>query len=77
MKGGERLGIELTGVKADGIKDIQVSDLPLIAHILNEDGFPHFIIIEKKTHNKLYIIDPAKGKEKMSFYEFEKIGMAY
>ncbi|MDW8571586.1 peptidase domain-containing ABC transporter [Staphylococcus shinii] len=72
IKGGERLGIELTGVKADGIKDIQVSDLPLIAHILNEDGFPHFIIIEKKTHNKLYIIDPAKGKEKMSFYEFEK-----
>lgn len=72
IKGGEHLGIELTGVKADGIKDIQVSDLPLIAHILNEDGFPHFIIIEKKTHNKLHIIDPAKGKEKMSFYEFEK-----
>jgi len=72
IKGGEHLGIELTGVKADGIKDIQVSDLPLIAHILNEDGFPHFIIIEKKTHKKLHIIDPAKGKEKMSFYEFEK-----
>lgn len=72
IEGGKQLGIELTGVKAKKVNDISNTDLPLIAHITNEQGYMHFIIIERKTENKIYIIDPAKGKEKISFTEFEK-----
>lgn len=77
IEGGKQLGIELTGVKAKKVNDISNTDLPLIAHITNEQGYMHFIIIERKTENKIYIIDPAKGKEKISFTEFEKNGLVY
>lgn len=72
IKGGKSLGIELTGVKAEKANDIDKSDLPMIAHIMNEQGYMHFIIIEKKTQKNFHIIDPAKGKEKINFTEFEK-----
>lgn len=72
IEGGKNLGIELTGVEAKKASDISKSDLPIIAHIVNEQGYMHFVIIEKKTEMKLHIIDPAKGKEKISFLEFEK-----
>ena len=72
IKGGKHLGIELTGVKAEKANDIDKSDLPLIAHIMNEQGYMHFIIIEKITEKKFHIIDPAKGKEKINFKEFEE-----
>ncbi|WP_193014081.1 peptidase domain-containing ABC transporter [Staphylococcus equorum] len=73
IKGGEKLGINLTGVRAEEISDIKNDELPIIAHIINEKGFMHFIIVEKITSKKLHILDPAKGKEKISFPEFEKM----
>ena len=33
----------------------------------------HFIIVEKVTDKNIFILDPAKGKEKLSFAEFEKL----
>ncbi|MGW7931655.1 peptidase domain-containing ABC transporter [Staphylococcus xylosus] len=72
IKGGEHLGIELTGVRADTISDIEKKDLPMIAHIKNEQGYMHFIIIEGISKGKLHIIDPAKGKEKLSICDFEE-----
>lgn len=73
IKGGEKLGINLTGVRADKISDIKKDELPVIAHIINEKGFMHFIIVEKVTDKNIFILDPAKGKEKLSFAEFEKL----
>lgn len=72
IKAGEQLGIVLTGVKGEKVTDIKNEDLPMIAHILNDQGFMHFIIIEKIKKNKIYIVDPAVGKEKLTFLEFEK-----
>lgn len=72
IKAGEQLGIDLKGVKAEKLNDIQSEDFPIIAHVLNDRGFMHFIIIEKIRNNKIYIVDPAKGKEKLTFNEFEK-----
>lgn len=73
IKGGEKLGINLTGVKAEKVNDIKNSKLPIIAHIINDQGYPHFVIIEKKTEKKIHIIDPAKGKEALSFASFEEM----
>ncbi|MGW8126789.1 peptidase domain-containing ABC transporter, partial [Staphylococcus xylosus] len=72
IRAGEILGIKLTGIKAEDISEIKNSDLPLIAHIINEKGFLHFVIIEKRSENNLHIIDPAKGKEKISIFEFKQ-----
>lgn len=72
IEGGKHLGINITGVKAENTSDIDNSELPMIAHIINDQGYMHFVIIEKKTKNNLHIIDPAKGKEKIKFMEFEK-----
>ncbi|MGJ5682680.1 peptidase domain-containing ABC transporter [Staphylococcus equorum] len=72
IKGGRHLGIELTGVRGEQIEDIENDDLPVIAHVVNEEGFMHFIIIEKKKNNKLHILDPARGKRKCNFSEFEE-----
>lgn len=71
IKAGEYLGLNLTGFSTDNIEDIKKSKLPVLVHIINEQGFPHFIIIEKRTKNKFHIIDPAKGKEKINFSDFE------
>lgn len=72
IKAAEHLGIKLTGVKADKVDDIHNSELPMIAHIINDLGYMHFVIIEKKTKKKLHIIDPAKGKEVLLLKDFEK-----
>lgn len=71
IKAGEYLGLNLTGFSTDNIEDIKKSKLPVLVHIINEQGFPHFIIIEKRTKNKFHIIDPAKGKEKINSSDFE------
>ena len=72
IQAGEKLGIELTGVKADNLTTIKHNDFPMIARILNDHGFMHFIIIEKKKRNVLHIIDPAKGKSKVTLSTFYK-----
>ncbi|MFQ3852938.1 cysteine peptidase family C39 domain-containing protein [Staphylococcus sp. 2S1] len=68
IKAGGHLGIELTGVRGEKIEDIENDDLPVIAHVVNEEGFMHFIIIEKKKNNKLHILDPSKRKKKVQFF---------
>ncbi|MDK9844676.1 peptidase domain-containing ABC transporter [Staphylococcus equorum] len=72
IEAGKKLGIELTGVKADSLIDLESTELPMIAHIVNDKGFMHFVIIEKRKKKTLHIIDPAKGKEKINVLDFEK-----
>lgn len=47
--------------------------LPIIAHIISEQGFPHFVVIYKISKDTIHIADPGKGKivEKTSTF-FEK-----
>lgn len=64
------------GFNAEGlsgkIEDINVNDLPCIAHINVNKKFKHFIVIYKINNEKhqLTIMDPAKGKKTISFSEF-------
>lgn len=62
IEAGKKLGIELTGVKADSLIDLESTELPMIAHIVNDKGFMHFVIIEKRK--KKHYISLILRKEK-------------
>lgn len=46
--------------------------LPLIAHVISEEKYPHYVVVYKVKGNQLFIADPAKGKVKKSIKEFSK-----
>lgn len=55
VQAGKKIGIELTGVKADSFDDLKQAQLPVMVHIINQQGYDHYIIIEKIKNNTLYI----------------------
>lgn len=65
----------LFGTIDEIIEDISKKEihLPLIAHVNNDDNMGHFIVIYKITKNKIYVVDPASGKKKLSIDEFNNI----
>lgn len=73
VKAAEKIGISLTGVEADSFSNLKEVRLPIIAHIVNNQGYDHFIIIEKIKNEQLHIVDPGKGKYKIDKNEFEKV----
>ncbi|MEB7367591.1 peptidase domain-containing ABC transporter [Staphylococcus borealis] len=73
IKGGEKLGLELEGVETDDIHNVDNTDLPLIAHIINQDGYLHFVIIEKIKKDSIRIIDPSFGRKTITIQEFHNI----
>ncbi|MBO1126595.1 peptide cleavage/export ABC transporter [Enterococcus faecalis] len=46
--------------------------LPVIAHILVDNSYMHYVVIYKIKGNKLWIADPASRKNKKTIEEFEK-----
>lgn len=72
INAGKHMGLNIEGLKAENTKDLEHLRFPIIAHIINESGYEHFIIIEKIKNEKVLIIDPAKGKYKLPIIEFEK-----
>ncbi|MBO1577813.1 peptidase domain-containing ABC transporter [Staphylococcus epidermidis] len=70
IKAGEKIGLKIEGFEAKQIEDVSTDYLPAIFHIINNDGFDHFIIITKIVNNKVYIVDPAKGKYVLSKSDF-------
>lgn len=72
MKIGEYLGLDVKGVRAETPAALFKIELPAIAHIITTEGMAHFIIIEKIKNNKIYIVDPEKGKKKEKLEDFVK-----
>lgn len=46
--------------------------LPLIAHVLLDNSYLHYVVVYKVKGNTLFIADPAKGKVKITVAEFAK-----
>ena len=61
------------------IEDINVNNLPCIAHIIVNKNYKHFVVIYKINREKqeLIIMDPAKGKKIISFKEFHLLSSSY
>lgn len=61
----EKLNFNCSAIQADNdIWQEKELPLPLIAHILVENKYMHYVVIYEVRGNTLLIADPAKGKEK-------------
>ncbi len=65
-------GFEAMGVKVESIFDENIY-LPAIAHVILKNGLQHFVVVYKINSKYIYLMDPAKGKIKMSIGEFMEI----
>lgn len=68
---GQSLGLDLTGVQAESTKNLYEIHHPCIAHIVNNKGLEHFVIIEKVVNDKVYIVDPDIGRYSTSLNQFD------
>ncbi len=62
-------GFEAIGVKVNTIFDTNIY-LPAIAHLVLKNGLEHFAVIYKINARFIYLMDPARGKIKISVNEF-------
>ena len=65
-------GFDAMGVKVDHIFDENIY-LPAIAHVILKNGMHHFVVIYKITNKFIFLMDPARGKIKMTQQEFASI----
>ena len=71
QEGAKKLGFDAVALSGK-IEDIEVNNLPCIAHIIVNKSYKHFIVIYQINKEKqlLTLMDPAKGKKTISFKEF-------
>lgn len=71
IRAAEAIGFEAKGLTGN-LKDINVNNLPCIAHFIVNKSYQHFVVlydINKKKH-QVTLMDPARGKKIISFSEF-------
>ena len=71
LEASKKIGFDAEGMSGK-IENINVNNLPCIAHVNINRKFRHFIVIYKinKEKHQLSIMDPAKGKKNISFSDF-------
>ena len=71
LEGAKKIGFEAIGLSGK-IEDIDVNNLPCIAHIIVNKSYKHFVVLYQinKEKQQVTIMDPAKGKKVISFKEF-------
>lgn len=71
VEAGEKLGFEAKAIKTE-LKELQ-DKLPVIAHVIINKSYGHFVVITKITEKEITIMDPNGGFKKLSYNEWEKI----
>ena len=68
----KKLGFDSYALCGD-LKEIDANNLPVIAHVIINKSYKHFIVIYKIDflNEKVLVMNPAKGKEILSFSEFK------
>lgn len=71
MEGAKEVGFEAVGVSGK-IEEINVNNLPCIAHFIVNKSYKHFVVLYSINQEKqqVTLMDPAKGKKVISFAEF-------
>ena len=74
LKASRELGFESYGIRGK-LKDLNDNILPVIAHVIIDKKYPHFVVVYKINYikNQVLIMDPAIGFIKYSFSNFIKI----
>ncbi len=72
LESAEKLGFHGTALTGD-IKNINVNNLPCIAHVIINKSYQHFIVIYEVDFKKgsIVVMDPARGKRVLSISEFK------
>ena len=71
VEASEKLGLEAIAINGN-IKDIS-NKLPVIAHVLINNSFGHFIIISSINSKYITVMDPNSGFRKYTFDEYNNI----
>lgn len=72
IEASEKIGFEAYALNGK-IEEIDTNNLPMIAHVVLNKSYKHFIVIYEIDflNEKILIMDPAKGKKIISFAEFK------
>lgn len=72
IEAAKKIGFEAYALNGH-IEEIDANNLPVIAHIVLNKSYKHFIVIYDIDflNEKILIMDPAKGKKIISFSEFK------
>ena len=65
----ERLGFAAKAVKGP-VEAMGLAKLPAIAHIKNDEGYGHYVVIYRFSKRHVLVADPARGVEKWSIDKF-------
>ena len=78
LKCARTLGFEAYGVKGK-INDINLNLLPIIAHVIIDKKYPHFVVVYKVNmiKKKILVMDPAKGFITYNLSDFLNIATGY
>ncbi|MHA2890534.1 peptidase domain-containing ABC transporter [Bacillus cereus] len=68
--GAKRLGFDAKAIRVNRETFTSGFSLPAIAHIITKEGLTHFVIVHKIKKQSVIVLDPAKGKQKLSIIEF-------
>ena len=73
-----QLGFDASGVKGS-VEDLDSNQLPCIAHIVYQKRYQHFVVVYdiRPAKKELIIMDPAVGRKKVSFSEFQMLSTGY
>ena len=74
MKAGEKFHFTTYGVRGK-IEDLEEVHFPMIAHVIKDEIYQHFVVIYKldPVKRELVIADPATCIQKISLTDFQKI----
>lgn len=62
IKAAEILGFLAKGIKFENKNDIKnFEKLPMIAHVVIDNTWEHYVVVNKVSNNRITISDPAKG----------------
>lgn len=78
LRASRELGFEAYGIKGK-LKDLNDKILPVIAHVVVDEKYPHFVVVYKINYkkNQVLVMDPAIGFSSYSFPNFMKISTSY
>ena len=69
----ENFGLSAKSYKVSGKVDLKKITFPAVAHVRLKNNFEHFIVIYSLSDKNVEVMDPSKGKVKMTYDDFNTI----
>jgi len=70
LRAAEKLGFSAKAVRLTNYEMIHDLPLPVVAHVADEHGNGHFVVVHRVTKRQVVVADPARAVERRSHDEF-------